>query len=190
MMKMLYKQEIIDILIAVAGLTLIFSFTPFSINLAGLPVYFLAVVTAFLCHEIAHKLVAMKFGCVAFFKLWPTGLLIGLVLMLVGVKFVAPGAVMIYPFTFSRWGYRRRHLTETESGIISVAGPLVNLTFTLVFSLLGGIFSLLAFVNGWLFLFNMLPVPPLDGSKVMRWNVALWTVLFIIGLTLVVPYFL
>lgn len=189
-MEIFTKEELRDITIAVLVLTLLFSFTPVRVDFANLPTYFLIVLTAFVCHELAHKFVAMKFHCAAFFKLWPTGVFIALLFMLVGIRFAALGAVVIYPFRFGRWGFRRIHLTETESGIISVSGPLVNLSFALIFLLAGPSFQLVAFVNSWLLLFNMLPVPPLDGSKVLRWNVALWTILFIISLVLIFPYFL
>jgi Zn-dependent protease len=188
---MFTKEELIDITIAILVLTFMFAFkSPTFIDFANLPTYFLIVLTAFVCHELAHKFVAMKFRCAAFFKLWPTGVFLALLLMLLGVKFAALGAVVIYPYRFGRWGFRRPYLTETESGLISVAGPVVNLIFALTFLLAGPSFQLVAFVNSWLFLFNMFPVPPLDGSKILRWNIALWTILFIISLVLVVPYFL
>jgi Zn-dependent protease len=190
-MNMFTKEELIDITIAILVLTFMFAFkSPTFIDFANLPTYFLIVLTAFVCHELAHKFVAMKFHCAAFFKLWPTGVFLALLLMLLGVKFAALGAVVIYPYRFGRWGFRRPYLTETESGLISVAGPVVNLIFALTFLLAGPSFQLVAFVNSWLFLFNMFPVPPLDGSKILRWNIALWTILFIISLVLVVPYFL
>ncbi|OQA06971.1 MAG: Peptidase family M50 [bacterium ADurb.Bin374] len=76
-------------------------------------------------------------------------------------------------------------------GIVSVAGPLGNLLICIVFGLLmrfsGESSSALQFMttptgnyvyrlifrifvmNMGLFLFNLLPVPPLDGSKVVMW---------------------
>jgi len=193
-MKYFTKEEIRDLVIAIVAVTLIFSaktFPNIGFDLDNFPVYFLAVITAFLFHELAHKFTAMKFNCAAFFKLWPQGIIFGLILMFTGFKFVAPGAVMIFPFMFGRWGYRRIHLTNTEMGLIALAGPLVNLSFALIFSLLpGAIFNFLFMVNSWLYLFNMLPIPPLDGSKVMMWNTGLWVFFFIIGLALMIPYVL
>ena len=37
---------------------------------------------------------------------------------------------------------------------------------------------LAAAVNVWLALFNLLPIPPLDGSKVMLWDIRIWVVSF------------
>jgi Zn-dependent protease len=48
------------------------------------------------------------------------------------------------------------------------------------------LFGLAVFVNLWLAIFNMLPIPPLDGSKVFSWDKRIWTILFavLIGLFL------
>ena len=40
------------------------------------------------------------------------------------------------------------------------------------------LFSLAVFVNLWLAIFNMLPIPPLDGSKVLSWNKVIWASFF------------
>ncbi|MDO5826532.1 MAG: site-2 protease family protein, partial [Methanosphaera sp.] len=36
-------------------------------------------------------------------------------------------------------------------------------------------------VNSFLALFNLLPIPPLDGSKVIRWNLPLWLITIVIS---------
>jgi len=54
-----------------------------------------------------------------------------------------------------------------------------------LFSLVG--FSIGVAINAWLALFNMLPIGPLDGSKVLSWNPIVWvgivavSVLFLAG---------
>ena len=80
-------------------------------------------------------------------------------------------------------------LSRRENGIISAAGPAVNLLLCIPFAALiligGGIASpLLAFVglsgiriNAMLAFFNMLPVSILDGKKVLAWNPAVFVVL-------------
>ncbi len=168
------KNEIRDIVIAVTVIALIFSYPNFS----QFTMYLLAVIIAFLFHELAHRFVARKFGVVAFFKLWPEGLLFGMMFMFLGLKFVAPGAVVIYPYAFGRWGHRVVHLTQTEIGLVSFAGIASNLFFAAFFKLfIGDLFTFLSFVNAWLAFFNLLPIPPLDGSKIYRWKPWFWLVL-------------
>jgi len=100
-------EELKDITIAVLAVTFIFAYdyrNPANV-INALPFTFVAVVTAFIGHELAHIFAAKKFGCAAIYKLWLPGIVFGLLFMLIGIKFVAPGAVMIYPYTFSRWGF-------------------------------------------------------------------------------------
>ncbi|TLZ55689.1 MAG: hypothetical protein E6K17_05280, partial [Methanobacteriota archaeon] len=54
----------------------------------------------------------------------------------------------------------------------------------------GGILYFSAYINAFLGVFNMLPIPPLDGSKVFRWNVAIWAVAIVGMGGLLAPYFL
>jgi len=177
-MQIFSKEEIKDLIISLAVLTLIFSFQPLpnaGIDYKMLPYFAIVVVVAFLFHELAHKFIARSFGCISFYKIWPTGIFFGLILMLIGIKFVAPGAVMIYPYFFGRWGYRVKSLTTSENGLIALSGPATNLFFAIVFSFFQGwFFGILTFVNAWLAFFNLLPVPPLDGSKILEWKIWIW----------------
>ncbi|MFO7773178.1 MAG: DUF951 family protein [Dehalococcoidia bacterium] len=36
------------------------------------------------------------------------------------------------------------------------------------------LFTLGAYVNTWLALFNLIPFGPLDGAKIFRWNKGIW----------------
>jgi len=170
-------EELKDITIAVLAVTFIFAYdyrNPANV-INALPFTFVAVVTAFIGHELAHIFAAKKFGCAAIYKLWLPGIVFGLLFMLIGIKFVAPGAVMIYPYTFSRWGFKATYLTATEYGLIALAGPVVNLAFAAFFRLLpGGLLTQSAWINAWLALLNLLPIVPLDGSKIFEWKPWLW----------------
>lgn len=188
-----YKDELKDILISMIAVTIIFAYRPFNLSttLSLIPYYFVAVVIAFLFHELAHRFVARKFGCVAFFKMWPQGIMISLLFMLVGFKFVAPGAVVILPYRFGRWSRKaiNIHLTDVEMGLISIAGIAVNIFFAGLFSMFAGeFFVFLAGINAVLALFNLLPIPPLDGSKIVKWKPWVWLFLIIIAGVLAFPY--
>ncbi len=135
----------------------------------------LPLVAGFFLHELAHKSIAMRFGYWAVYRMWTFGLVFALMMGLISngrFIFAAPGAVVILtPYASPR-----------ESGLISVAGPLTNLAvgiclLPLAFlggGLLGLVGSMGAWINFWLAFFNLLPVPPLDGSKIFYWNAKVW----------------
>jgi len=181
--KYFSREEIFDLIISVLVVTLVFSYPDFSVFY----IYLAAVVLGFVLHELAHKFTAMRFGCVSFFKAWPAGLLFGIVFMLGGIKLVAPGAVLIFPFRFGRWGYRTPRLTVDEEGLIAFAGPALNLIVALAFLLIGTSWAtFISSVNAQLALLNLLPLPPLDGSKIIKWKVWVWLFVFVISLLIVV----
>lgn len=135
----------------------------------------LLVVFSFLLHEFGHKFTAQNFGMRSEFRIFPTGLFITLLTSVLGFLFAAPGAV-----------YIEGNPTRKENGIISIAGPAVNILLTLVgiagcLAFNGGgvvviFFYLLAYLNAFLAVFNLLPIPPLDGSKIWGWSMPVYIV--------------
>ena len=188
------KEEVKDIIIAVLVLTLLYAISitrpmGWSIDslLLFIPISFIAVGLGFILHELGHKVVAQRFGFFSEFRKWNYGLILGLITVLSGFMFFAPGAVY-----FGSYG---RMVTNEENGKISIAGPIVNIVLALIF--LGLTFSLRQFVtlanfdvmyivlltcvmgfnvNSYLALFNLIPIPPLDGSKVVQWNIPVYLV--------------
>jgi Zn-dependent protease len=147
-------------------------------------VMLVAVGSAFLLHELAHKSVAQGYGCWAEYRTWEAGLFIAFLLAVsVGFVFAAPGAVYI--------SARRGFLSPRENGRISAAGPTANLLLAFAFlglAGLGGLLSLVGsigfFVNAWIALFNLLPFPPFDGSKIFAWDPRVWGLLALLSFLL------
>jgi len=120
---------------------------------------------AIILHELSHKFVAMSFGFHATFHAAYTWLVIGLVLKLMnfGLIFFVP-AYVSYPAGG----------TPLQHAAISIAGPLMNLIVWLVSGILirKRLISrkylpaavLTNRLNFFLFLFNMIPIPPFDGG--------------------------
>ncbi|MFB6129131.1 MAG: metalloprotease [Halorhabdus sp.] len=125
----------------------------------------------FMLHELAHKVVAIRFGQVAAFRADYGMLFLALVSAMAGFLFAAPGAVV-----------HRGRVTPRESGLIALAGPVTNLALAISFApfaLLAGleIASVASFgvtINLLLAGFNMIPYGPLDGRTVLRWNRAVY----------------
>jgi len=138
-----------------------------------------AVGIAFMAHEIlGHKMTAQRYGHFAEYRMWPQGLLLAIVFSFFGFVFAAPGAVYIAPYK-GDFAFRVTQITKKEYGIISLAGPVVNIALGIVFvvtSLWTGIplFALAARISFFLAMFNMIPFAPLDGQKVLSWNKGAW----------------
>lgn len=181
-------KEFTDLLLAWVVLSFCFSFSAFRRPRWFLLFFIAALFTVglgFVVHELAHRYIARKFGCWAEFRLWPLGLLLALVSAIATMGylvFAAPGAVYIIPI--SVWGFT---LSKREMGIIALAGPLANAILAMIFYLLSGLGGILGLVflrgfraNLWLALFNLTPIPPMDGYKVMNWSFIVW--ICIVGL--------
>ncbi|MDA4118645.1 MAG: site-2 protease family protein [Thaumarchaeota archaeon] len=180
------QKEVRDIIIAWAALALAFTIARNGGVSAALQggivtlffISFVAVGSGFVLHELMHKFTAERYGYWAEFRMWITGIILALVTSTLGFIFAAPGATYI----------SGNNVSERENGIISVAGPLTNIAIAILFLLVGsvgtGIFLVnqiasIGFpVNLFLALFNMLPIMPLDGAKVFRWNKLYWTAIF------------
>lgn len=75
--------------------------------------------------------------------------------------------------------------------MISAAGPVANIILAGLFYLLAAatgysdIWSLIGVfgfqVNLWLAAFNLIPFPPLDGVKILRWNKVVWFLLVVVS---------
>jgi Zn-dependent protease len=139
---------------------------PLSLFLASL----LAIGSGFVLHELAHKVVAQRYGHWAEFRAQFFGLLMSLLLALgIGFLAAAPGAVVI-----------QGAVTRRENGLISLVGPGTNLLIGLLAfpftqavnpdATLPRMMALVATVNGGLCLLNLLPLGQLDGRKVLRWS--------------------
>ena len=142
----------------------------------------------FLLHELAHKVVAVRFGQVAAFRAEYGLLFLTVVSAFAGFLFAAPGAVV-----------HRGRITDRENGLIALAGPVTNLLLVALFlplalagpGLLGTVGTQGLFINLLLAGFNMIPFGPLDGRKVLSWSLPVYLLVAVpsIGLAAFVFFF-
>jgi Zn-dependent protease len=186
-------QERIDLLISWISLSIAFALmiSPTLLQISNLiiafPIAFLAVGTGFVFHELAHREAAKHYGFHSEFRAWYPGLAIAIGLVLISggrFFFAAPGATY----------YLATNPTKKQDGIISIAGPVVNIIVGTILVIIGAIVpdSFLQFmfiqsgmINFFFALFNMIPIWPFDGSKVIAWRGEYWLIVTAIAAILV-----
>lgn len=125
-----------------------------------------------LLHELAHKLVATSYGLTATFHAAYGWLTAGILLKLVNFPFliIVPAYVRIFG-----------QATPLESALIAFSGPAVHLVLFLVSLVMVRrklspqalrFWQYSKYINGFLFVFNMIPIPGFDGSKVFAGLIA------------------
>jgi len=190
--------EVRDLLVAWLALGVAFAIFfagggPQTAALVGLPLVILLVVSlltagvAFLLHEVAHKVVAVRYDQIAEFRADYSMLFLAIMSALLGFIFAAPGAV-----------HHQGYLTEKQHGHIAIAGPVTNLILAAVFvpvsfagvtvgvDLLGTLGRFGIIINLFLAAFNLVPFGPLDGKTVIGWSKPVWLGTFLLSVLLTI----
>src|SRR3990170_1684036 len=163
-----FKIEILHLLVA----TILVTAVGLSLNnYRRIALEFLIIfVSAFLVHEMAHKLLAQFYGSWAEFRTNLYGLVVTGIsaIPFIPFKFIAPGAVMVDLSDRSKFGR------------VAFVGPLTNLVMGFMFWILTYQFPSVGYLytgaifNSWIALFNLLPFGNLDGQKIFSWNKIVW----------------
>lgn len=183
------REEIIDLIKAWVAISLAFAILFEDFDLSSKFITFftmasLSVGLGFIAHEMAHKVVAQRFGCFAEFRAWNTMLILAIVMSFFGFIIAAPGAVMI-----------SGPAGKGRNGKISIAGPIANLVIAIFFlSLLiipvtGTLLNIAKYgfmINIWLVLFNLIPFWMFDGKKVLDWNKGAYFIILAIAISLMI----
>ncbi len=128
----------------------------------------MVIAPAVILHEFGHKIIALSFGMQAVFNAAYFWLFIALVMRLLRFPFI-----FFVPAYVSIFG----NATSLQYSLVAFAGPFVNL-FLWIGSLLAlktmkikqkyiPLLVLTSRINMFLFIFNMIPIPGFDGSKVL-----------------------
>ncbi|MCG3216171.1 MAG: hypothetical protein KAS63_05615 [Candidatus Heimdallarchaeota archaeon] len=195
-------NEVLDILFGFSLIVLVFGLYQYFLRedqkWIGFLISGMLVGTAFVPHELAHKVVAIRRGQYARYILWVRGLLFTLLTLVIGIGLIVPGFVAIVPLS--------RQMDKKDLGLVAVAGPATNIVIGLVSLIIGllthysviplsglfanpNIFILVAQFNALIALFNCIPIWQLDGAKILRWNKIVYFVLVAINIAIFVPAF-
>lgn len=180
-MQYITLMEVVRILITIVAISYIFSgmikLKPTTydylkpkkfIDWADLKFAALISAPGIILHEMSHKFTSIAFGLPSEYFVSYFGLSLGVLLKLIASPFILiiPGYVTVPGTT-----------PPLTSAIIAFAGPAINLILwigswlMLKYSNLNRrnfiILTATKKINMILFLFNMIPIPPLDGSKVV-----------------------
>ncbi len=183
-----FDKRIIYIIVAIMIISNISGYLATPGLLFQLLVSIPGVLIAITFHEFAHGFIAYKLGD-------NTAKSEGR-LSLNPLDHLDPVGTFMLLFAGFGWGkpvnvnpsrYTRKMSMETGEAIVSIAGPLTNILLAFVLALING--AIIKFANGFLYtnvgwviqqiivsaigvnialgVFNLIPLPPLDGSKVI-----------------------
>ncbi len=144
-------------------------------------------------HEISHRNIARRYGCISRYVLDPLGLILTLLSTFSPyLKIIVPGYVLITCPSY--WGLGGRGSKDVLI-LATIAGPLSNIVLGIIFRitaiLVGAEFFKIVFLdvsrlNGWLAFFNLLPVGPLDGARIFRALPVTWALMFVASLGIMI----
>lgn len=174
--------ELRSFIISVLVLGFIISFTEWGEGAfdfsVGFMNYFIAVLivgVSVFVHLAGQKLWALGTGFRHEFQMWGIGLGIAVVLAFVtNGKFwmMVPGGFIIHHLAGHRLGWFRYGLNYWALGLVALAGPIATVFLMVIVKAFGFfipaqiVYKILTF-NLLYNVFSMLPIPPLDGSKIM-----------------------
>jgi len=137
-------------------------------NLEDLKYAAMIAAPAVIFHELGHKFLALSYGFTAIYNASFWGLGLGIVMRL-----FSPGLLFFIPGYVSMSGIG----STFDFGLVALMGPIINLIIFGICTLAlnqgwapkyDRIFYLSKQINLWLLIFNMLPIPGMDGFQFYR----------------------
>lgn len=178
------KDELLEIFLAIFVLSFIFSISNFTLTISSFLKNFLFLTLVIFTKEIIQKIYARTKGYYSRFKIYPISYILSIFVSVIGIKLAAPGYTQLLPYKFSEWKYSRRRYSVEDEGKIILIGLLVFFAFSTI--LLFTEYKNLKNIISLIIVFNMLPILPFDGTRILKWNFGIWCFLFIFSLILLI----
>ena len=183
------KEEVKGFVLLVLLFSIIFSFDKwgpkdgafdFIYGLNNLIIaFFISFVSVFI-HHSAQKLMAIYYKLNAEITIWWYGIIIAIMFILISngeINVLAASALIVSPMVKHRFGQPRFGERFSHASMIALMGPLANIFLATIiktldvwfgFNLISGqgFWYDLFWFNWMMALYNFLPIPPLDGSKI------------------------
>ncbi len=134
----------------------------------------LIVALSILIHDMGQRLCGLAIGYRVEFKLWSFGLLIALIITFLSngnLWLIVPGGFILHLLAGHRLGWFRYNINYFGQAMVALAGPLFTLMLIILLKMLS-VFSTNPLIqkavifNVVYVITSLLPVPPLDGSKI------------------------
>jgi len=201
----LSKEETKAVIISILVYGFIISFRQwgdpkfqFFVGLGNLFTGILIITLTVVIHVFVQRISALHVGFRPEYKLWIYGILISLALCIVtngrAWFLFLPGGIFLHMLSQHRLGYFRYGLNLHAHALIAFTGPLANISLAIIFRIFQSflptnpLIQKVIAVNLLFAAFSMLPIPPLDGSRIFYYS--RMTYVFFIGVLLGVIVFL
>ncbi|MBI4452539.1 hypothetical protein HY637_03855 [Candidatus Woesearchaeota archaeon] len=147
----------------------------FSVGLLNLFNAILVAALSILVHDAGQRLWGLAIGYRIEFRMWTLGLVGALAVAFISngsIWVIVPGGFMLHHLAGHRLGWFRYGVNYFGQGIVALAGCLFTLMLIIFLKILGAFFPNNLLI-GKAVMFNiiylitsLLPIPPLDGSKI------------------------
>ncbi len=182
--KRYYKftsYELRGLIISILVIAFIISFKEWGITTfdykAGLYNFFnavLIVALSILVHDTGQRLWSLAIGYRLEFKMWTFGLIIALIIAFLSngnLWLIVPAGFMLHHLAGPRLGWFRYGINYLGQAMVALAGPLSTLMLIILLKVLGAFSTNPLIQKAIIFnvvyaITSLLPIPPLDGSKI------------------------
>ena len=133
----------------------------------------LIVALVLMIFNFVQKVAGLSLGYKVEYKMWTTGLFIGLILTFVSrgkIWVLLPGGIMLHHIAGHRLGHYRYNLNYFQHGMVAVAGTISLITLAAIFKVVNvfigsDLLQKLILFCLILAIYDILPIPPLSGNR-------------------------